>query len=104
MPIAYCYLALGRLEESQKYYDRLSSGKLKANDLINMGHLALCQGNKKEAVDLYRRSVMSGEITKEKFMTIYSEDRSLLVSSGVNPDDLPILLDYLLFVIGQDLP
>ena len=69
-----------------------------------MGHLALCQGNKKEAVDLYRRSVMSGEITKEKFMTIYSEDRSLLVSSGVNPDDLPILLDYLLFVIGQDLP
>ncbi|MGI6323882.1 MAG: tetratricopeptide repeat protein [Bacteroidales bacterium] len=103
-PIAYCYLALGRLEESQKYYDRLSSGKLKANDLINMGHLALCQGNKKEAVDLYRRSVMSGEITKEKFMAIYSEDRSLLVSSGVNPDDLPILLDYLLFVIGQDLP
>jgi len=99
-PIAYCYLALGRFGESQKYYDRLSSGKLKANDLINMGHLALCKGQKKEAVDLYRRSIMSGEITREKFVTIFSEDRSLLLSSGVNPDDLPILLDYLLFSIG----
>jgi len=99
-PIAYCYLALGRFGESQKYYDRLSSGKLTANDLINMGHLALCQGNKKEAVDLYRRSIMSGEITKEKFMTIFSDDSSLLISSGVNPEDLPILLDYLLFTFG----
>ncbi|OQB64053.1 MAG: tetratricopeptide repeat protein [Bacteroidetes bacterium ADurb.Bin145] len=99
-PIAYCYLALGRFGDSQKYYDRLSSGKLTANDLINMGHLALCQGNKKEAVDLYRRSIISGEVTKEKFMTIFSDDKSLLISSGVNPDDLPILLDYLLFTFG----
>jgi len=99
-PIAYCYLALGRFGDSQKYYDRLSSGKLTANDLISMGHLALCQGNKKEAVDLYRRSIISGEVTKEKFMTIFSDDKSLLISSGVNPDDLPILLDYLLFTFG----
>ena len=99
-PIAYCYLALGRFGDSQKYYDRTSSGKLTANDLITKGHLALCQGNKKEAVDLYRRSIISGEVTKEKFMTIFSDDKSLLISSGVNPDDLPILLDYLLFTFG----
>ncbi len=98
-PIAYCYLALGRLDDSEKYYERLSAGKLNANDLINMGHLALCKGKKKEAIDLYRQSIISGEITKEKFIAIYSEDRSMLVSSGVNQDDLPILLDYLLFTI-----
>jgi len=99
-PIAYCYFALGRFDDSTKYYERLSAGKLNAHDLINMGHLALCKGRKKEAIDLYRQSIISGEITKEKFMTIYGEDRNLLVSLGVNSDDLPILLDYLLFIIG----
>jgi tetratricopeptide (TPR) repeat protein len=99
-PIAYCYFALGRFEDSEKYYERLSAGKLNAHDLINMGHLALCQGRKKEAIDLYRRSILSGELTTEKFMATFSEDKSLLISLGVNGDDLPILLDYLLFIIG----
>ena len=99
-PIAYCYFALGRFDESDKYYDRLSEGRLNAHDQINRGHLALCKGEKREAVDLYRQSIMSGELSKEQFMTIFAEDKVLLVSLGVNPDDLPILLDYLLFTIG----
>lgn len=99
-PIAYCYFALGRFEDSEKYYDRLSAGKLTAHDLINKGHLALCNGKKREAVDLYRQSIASDEITKEQFMTVFAEDQALLISLGVNPDDLPILLDYLLFIIG----
>jgi tetratricopeptide (TPR) repeat protein len=99
-PIAYCYLALGRYNDSEKYYERLSAGKLNAHDLINKGHLALCKGNKKEAIDLYRQCIVSGELSEDQFMSIFSEDRTLLISLGVNPDDLPILLDYLLFLIG----
>jgi hypothetical protein len=99
-PIAYCYLALGRFDESEKYYERLSAGKLNAHDLINMGHLALCRGRKKEAISYYRQSIMTGEITRDKFMTIFAEDRNLLLLLGVNKDDLPILLDYLLFITG----
>ena len=99
-PIAFCYFALGRFGESEKYYDRLSAGKLNAHDLINRGHLALCKGNKREAIDFYRQSIISGELSREQFMAIFSEDRVLLISLGINPDDLPILLDYLLFIIG----
>jgi tetratricopeptide (TPR) repeat protein len=99
-PIAFCYFGLGKFEDSEKYYDRLSEGKLNAHDLINMGHLALCRGRKREAIDLYKQSIITGEITKEKFMIIFAEDRNLLVSLGVNNEDLPILLDYLLFSIG----
>ena len=98
-PIAFCYFALGRFIESEKYYDRLAEGKLSAHDLINKGHLALCTGKKKEAVDFYRQSMISGELTKEEFMAILTEDKPLLISLGINPDDLPILLDYLLFII-----
>jgi len=99
-PIAYCYFALGRFDDSEKYYDRLSAGKLSAHDLINIGHLALCKGNKREAVDHYRQSLTSDEITTEQFMTVFAEDTELLISLGVNSEDLPILLDYLLFIIG----
>jgi tetratricopeptide (TPR) repeat protein len=99
-PIAYCYFALGRFDDSEKYYDRLSYGKLNSHDLINKGHLALCRGKKKEAIDLYKQSIIGGEISKEEFMTIFTEDKPLLLLHGVDPDDLPILLDYLLFIIG----
>jgi tetratricopeptide (TPR) repeat protein len=99
-PIAFCYFALGRFEDSEKYYERLSSGKLNAHDYINKGHLALCRGKKREAVDFYRLGINSGEISKEEFMIIFEEDQPLLLSLGVNPEDLPILLDYVLFSIG----
>ena len=99
-PIAYCYFALGRFDDSEKYYERLSEGKLNAHDQINKGHLMLCKGNKREAIDLYRQSITSGELSKEQFLSIFTEDRLLLISLGVNQDDLPILLDYLLFITG----
>ena len=98
-PIAFCYFALGRFDESEKYYDRLSEGKLTAHDQINKGHLALCRGRKREAVDLYKQSIISGELSKSQFMVIFAEDKGLLISLGVNPDDLPIILDWLLFII-----
>jgi tetratricopeptide (TPR) repeat protein len=99
-PIAFCYLALGRFEDSEKYYERLSSAKLSAHDYINKGHLSLCKGYKKEAVEFYRLSITAGGITREEFISIFEDDRQLLLSLGVNPDDLPILLDYLLFSTG----
>jgi tetratricopeptide (TPR) repeat protein len=98
-PIAWCYFALGRFADSEKYYERLSSEKLTAHDYINKGHLALCLGNKKEAVEFYKQSIVSGEISREDFMSIFNEDKPLLVANGVNPDDLPILLDYLFFIV-----
>jgi tetratricopeptide (TPR) repeat protein len=99
-PIAYCYFALGRFDDSEKYYERLAEGKLNAHDYINRGHLFLCRGKKKEAIDYYRLSINSGELSVKQFINIFTEDQSLLVSLGINPDDLPILLDYLLFSIG----
>jgi tetratricopeptide (TPR) repeat protein len=98
-PIAYCYFALGRFEESAKYYDRLSAGRLNGHDQINIGHLALCKGNKKEAIDYYKQSIISGDLSKEQFITIFTEDSTLLTSLGVSTDDLPIILDYLLFTM-----
>ena len=96
-PIAWCYFALGRLDDSEKYYERLSSEKLKAHDLINKGHIAFCKGDKKEAAEFYRQSMVNDEISKDDFLRIINEDKSLLFANGIIPDDLPILLDYLFY-------
>jgi tetratricopeptide (TPR) repeat protein len=98
-PIAWCYFALGRLSDSEKYYERLSAEKLNAHDLINRGHLALCNGKKKEAADYYRRSIATGELSRDDFMRILSDDKPLLLANGVIPDDIPILLDYLFYIL-----
>ena len=76
-------------EEQLEYIDNLKDPELKEEVL-----------KKKEAIDLYRQSIVSGEISKEDFAAIFAEDRNLLVSLGTNPEDLPILLDYLLFIVG----
>ncbi|MFN8209603.1 MAG: tetratricopeptide repeat protein [Bacteroidales bacterium] len=98
-PIAWCYFALGRLDDSEKYYDRLSEEKLTAHDLINKGHLALCKGKKKEAAGYYKQSILTGQISRDDFMRAFSEDRPLLVANGVADDDIPILLDYLFYIL-----
>ncbi|HLN21732.1 MAG TPA: tetratricopeptide repeat protein [Bacteroidales bacterium] len=97
-PIAYCYFALGKFEESEKYYDRMAEKKLNAHDQINRGHLALCRGNRREAINFYRQAVTSGELTKDQFIEIFNSDSSMLTAHGVDPEDLPIIVDYLLFV------
>jgi len=99
-PIAFCYFCMGRFSDSEKYYDRISEGQLNPNDLMNLGHLYLCMGRQKEAIDMYHRTITAGGMTREQFMAEFLDDQELLVKLGVNRNDLPIILDYLLFIIG----
>ena len=99
-PIAWCYFALGKFEESKQYFDKLSNTKLTAHDYINMGHLALCMGNKKEAAEYYRQSLATGEINSESFLSTMKYDEELLLSHGIERGDLPIITDYVLFLAG----
>ena len=83
----------------------LEACKLPSGNTVFVTNALLCrppQGVpiKREAVDLYRQSITSDEITKEQFMSVFAGDQDLLISLGVNPDDMPILLDHLLFSIG----
>lgn len=101
-PIAWCYFATGRFDLSKKYYDKLSAGKLSAHDLINMGHLALCSGDRAGAIDLYRRSMSEGQMPADSFLEILEEDSELLVSLGIDQDDIPIISDFLLYNLDRE--
>jgi hypothetical protein len=61
-----------------------------------MGHLAFCQGDTGEAAGSYLAALEDGKISVEAFINIYREDSQMLTANGVNPEDLPIVLDYVL--------
>jgi tetratricopeptide (TPR) repeat protein len=103
-PIAWCYFMTDRLGEAARYFERLAANGLTAHDLINMGHLALCQGDPHKAADHYMEALRSGEITAETFINVFNNDSPVLVARGVNPDDLPLVLDYVLMSFGDQSP
>lgn len=95
-PIAWCYLVTGKLKEAAKYFDRLEKKGLTANDKINLGHLALCKGDPKKATMYYIDSFAGAGLSVESFINTFNDDSPMLIKNGVNPDDLPIVLDYVL--------
>ncbi|MCU0365866.1 MAG: tetratricopeptide repeat protein, partial [Bacteroidales bacterium] len=95
-PIAWCFLVTGRFTEAAGYFERITESSLTPHDRVNMGHLALCQGNPQKAIELYLSAVAEGGITAEAFVSVFSEDSAVLIKNGVSPDDLPIVLDYVL--------
>ncbi len=95
-PIAWCYLATGKLKEASKYFERLAETGLTSHDKINLGHLAFCKGDTRKASEYYCDSLVEGEITVETFTGIFNDDNPILINNGVSPDDLPIMLDYVL--------
>jgi tetratricopeptide (TPR) repeat protein len=102
-PIAWCYFMTGRFSEAESYFDRLAITGLTPFDRINKGHLALCQGDLQKASEHYLSAVTGGEMTAEAFVNTFNEDIPVLASNGVNTDDLPIVLDYVLMNLKKDI-
>jgi Tfp pilus assembly protein PilF len=101
-PIAWCYLVTGKYAEAEKYFERLSETGLSHYDMINMGHLALCQGRITKAAAHYINAVAGGEMTTEAFLAAFNDDIPVLTANGVNPDDIPILVDYVLMNLKKE--
>lgn len=94
-PIAWCEFELGQYQQSKKYYDRILNDAPTAQDFMNAGHLQLAVRNHKEAVALYSRSIAHS--SKDEFIKSFTEDFKHLTQAGINRDDLPIIIDKLLY-------
>ncbi len=100
-PIAWCYLATGRFDESARYFDKIGESKLTSHDRINIGHLELCRGNKQKAAGNYMVAIATGNMNIETFISVIRDDSEILVNNGVNPEDLPLIVDYVLMSLNR---
>jgi hypothetical protein len=64
---------------------------------MNYGHVLFCLGRRKEALDYYNKSRSSKLFTTEMFTAAFEEDFPYLLKNGIRQEELPLLMDYLLF-------
>jgi tetratricopeptide (TPR) repeat protein len=97
-PVAYCQFVLGKLETAEESYRKVlsKSGSPNPFDLMNLGHVLLCQGKRKEALDAYKQSKSERLFTNESFQSAFEEDIPHLLKNGIPEEELPLILDYLL--------
>ena len=68
-------------------------------DFINMGHLALAQGNKSKAIDFYKQSINNDKTEIDKLIISLRDDEKHLLKMGVDVSLMPFIVDALLYSI-----
>jgi len=101
-PIAWCSFMLGRFENAQKYYGKLlEKNEADKFDFLNMGHVAWCTNNEKQAVTFYHKALHLFDNDKQKFRTAFYEDKTYLIKHGVPEKEIALMIDYMLMYAGE---
>jgi len=100
-PIAWCLFVIGKLSEARHYYEKLMETEPNKYDFMNLGHVFLCMSEQQKAIDCYLQSLKQKDNSMQQFMAGFNDDIQYLVKNGVNPEDLPILADYLRYMYEQ---
>lgn len=98
-PIAWTAFLLKKYDLSQKYYQKILEEKPTTHDYLNAGHVELCIGNKKEAIEYYKKAVYQDN-DFELFTMLFDADRDSLISHGVDAKIFPFLFDQIKYGLG----
>lgn len=101
-PIGWCSLLVGKKQQSEQYFEKLMAESPNKFDLLNMGHVQWCLGNRKLALDYYKQSINDAEMSETEFMDAFHEDLEHLLRQGVDAEDVPIMLDQLRYALERD--
>ncbi len=94
-PIAWCSFVLGKFDQAEKYFLKVIEREGNKNDFMNLGHVQWCLGNRKGAIENYRKSLEKGSRDFEWFRDIMEEDTEYLTKHGIKPLDISLMVDYL---------
>lgn len=98
-PIAWCSFLLSDYDRAFDYYDRIArDDKPSPQDLLNRGHVLLCQGNTQEAINTYREALQGMDGDTAKFRAAFKGDAMELRLHGVSAVDQALIPDA---VCGQ---
>lgn len=98
-PIAWCSFLTGKFEQATQYYEKILSAQPEMTDYINYGHTLLAMKDNKKATELYKSSIEAPQGSKEKFIKIFNEDIPELIHAGIKENDIPIIIDQVLYTI-----
>jgi hypothetical protein len=58
-------------------------------------------GNRKEALEFYKKSIAQPDFTETEFFEVFDEDLNYLLAQGVDREDVPIMLDQLRYFVEE---
>lgn len=100
-PIGWCSFVVGKKEQALKYFDKLLEDQPNKHDLMNMGHVQWSLGNRKEALNYYKKSIKQADFSESEFFEVFEEDLHHLLVRGVDREDVPIMLDQLRYFVQE---
>lgn len=93
-PIAWCSFLLSDYDRAIDYYDRIAlDDKPSPQDLLNRGHVLLCQGKTQEAIETYRESLKGMNGDTSKFRAAFKDDGMELRLHGISAVDQALIPD-----------
>ena len=95
--IIWCAFVSGNIQQADYYMNKLLENDPNAHDYLNAGHIAWCKNQLKQAVEFYRKSQESQQNNWELFLESFNEDKPYLISNGIRADEIPYMIDELLF-------
>lgn len=93
-PIAWTAFMMKKFDLSSKYYALVLSLKPNVHDYLNAGHVELCTGNTKRALELYNLAARK-ENDFEQFITLFESDKSILIEFGIEDSLFSYLFDQI---------
>jgi tetratricopeptide (TPR) repeat protein len=101
-PIAWCSFMLEKLETAKKYFEKILDVEGNRNDLLNLGHIEWCLGNKQKAIERYRQCIQKADLNFEWFTEEFMADSEILTRYGIDPVNIPLMRDYLKIILEQE--
>ena len=93
-PIAWCSFLQNDYDRALDYYDRIVNDDTPTpQDLLNMGHVLLCQGKTQEAIERYRESLQGMDGDVKKFRQAFKGDATELRLHGISTVDQALIPD-----------
>ncbi len=93
-PIAWCSFLLSDYDRAIDYYDRIANeDEPSAQDLLNRGHVLLCQGRTQDAIETYRKSLHLMGDDAAKFRQALKGDAVELRLHGISAVDQALIPD-----------
>lgn len=96
-PIAWCSFLAGKTEQAWRYYEKILADKPTALDYLNAAHVALAMRNIRQAIALYNDSIAAYNGNVARFTKNFEQDIPDLIHAGINPDDIPIIYDQIIY-------
>lgn len=93
-PIAWCSFLLNDYDRAIDYYDRIiHDDKPSPQDYLNLGHVLLCQGNSRQAIEAYRECLQKMGGDAHKFRAAFKDDAMELRLHGISTVDQALIPD-----------